>query len=59
MQANHAQSLNFLAFDLIKNALSRYSREAVKNKTLFEPHDYFVLPTDLGASLFQRNGANS
>ena len=26
--------------------------KAVKNKTLFEPHDYFVFPTNLGASLF-------
>jgi hypothetical protein len=26
--------------------------KAVKNKTLFEPHDYFVFPTNFGASLF-------
>ena len=52
MQANHAQSLNCLAFDLIKNAFRNLLHVAVKNKTLFEPHDYFVFPTDLGASLF-------
>jgi hypothetical protein len=27
-------------------------RKVVKNKTLFEPHDYFVFPTNWGASLF-------
>jgi hypothetical protein len=26
--------------------------EAVKNKTLFEPNEYFVFPTNFGASLF-------
>ena len=52
MQANHAQSLNCLAFDLIKNAFRNLLHVAVKNKTLFEPHDHFVFPTELGASLF-------
>ena len=33
--------------------------KAVKNKTLFEPLDYFVFSTNLVARLFQRNGANS
>jgi hypothetical protein len=33
--------------------------KAVKNKTLFVPHDYFVFPTNLGTSFFQRYGANS
>ena len=40
MQANHAHSLNCLAFDLIKNAFRNLLHVAVKNKTLFEPHDY-------------------
>ena len=39
MQANNAQSLNCLAFDLIKNAFRNLLHVAVKNKTLFEPHD--------------------
>jgi hypothetical protein len=52
MQANYAQSLNCLAFDLIKNALRNLLHEAVKNKTLFEPLDYFVFSPNLGASLF-------
>jgi hypothetical protein len=26
--------------------------KAVKNKTLFEPHDYFVFPTNLGRGCF-------
>ncbi|MEY3417187.1 MAG: hypothetical protein RL060_1299 [Bacteroidota bacterium] len=52
MQANHAQSLNCLALDLIKNALSRYSREAVKNKTLFEPHDFLYFQQIWGRVCF-------
>jgi hypothetical protein len=30
--------------------------KSVKNKTLFEPFDYFVFSTNLGVSLYQRNG---
>jgi len=37
VQTNHAESLNCLAYDLLKNALRNLIHEAVKNKTLFEP----------------------
>ena len=57
MHVYYAQFLNCHA--LIKMRDSDILGKAVKNKTLFEPHDYFVFLTNLGASLFQRNGANS
>ncbi|MEY3417306.1 MAG: hypothetical protein RL060_1418 [Bacteroidota bacterium] len=52
MQANHAQSLNCLAFDLIKMRDPDILGKAVKNKTLFEPLDYFVFPTNFGGEFF-------
>ena len=52
MHVYHAQSLNCLAFDLIKIRDPDFLGKAVKNKTLFEPFDYFVFSTNLGRVCF-------
>jgi len=61
VQTNHAESLNCLAYDLLKNALRNLIHEAVKNKTLFEPRYCWKFSTKVSGEfvLFQRNGANS